>query len=67
MSLRSERTIQDEQGTRPRATRFYETQVEDHLTSSMQDFIRRQQMVFVAVQMLLVLVTVHRGLVARGW
>ena len=33
----------------------------------MQDFIRRQQMVFVAVQMLLVLVTVHRGLVARGW
>ena len=48
MSLRSERMIQDERGTRPRATRFYETQVEDHLTSSMQDFIRRQQMVFVA-------------------
>ena len=67
MSLRSERTIQDEQGARSRATRFYETQVEDQLTSSMQDFIRRQQMVFVAVQMLSVLVTVHRGLVARGW
>ena len=48
MSLQSERMIQDERETRPRATRFYETQVEDHLTLSMQDFIRRQQMVFVA-------------------
>ena len=48
MGLQSERMIQDELGTRKRASRFYETQVQDHLTPSMQEFIRRQQMVFIA-------------------
>ena len=44
MSLLSEQTIQNERGSYKRAKHFYETQVKDHLTSVMQDFIRGQRM-----------------------
>ena len=48
MSLLSEQVIQGERGSRKRAKHFYESQVKDHLTPVMQDFIRGQQMVFIS-------------------
>jgi predicted pyridoxine 5'-phosphate oxidase superfamily flavin-nucleotide-binding protein len=48
MGMQSERIIQSKLGSRERAERFYQSHVQDHLTPQMQDFIRRQSMVFIA-------------------
>lgn len=48
MGRQSEERIQDERGSLDRAKRFYDKQVKDQLTPVMQEFIRRQQMMFVA-------------------
>jgi predicted pyridoxine 5'-phosphate oxidase superfamily flavin-nucleotide-binding protein len=44
----AERRLQDALGSRERAQRFYERQVLDHLNERMREFVRRQQLVFVA-------------------
>lgn len=43
-----ERELQQKYGSQQRAERFYDRQVQDHLTEKMQSLIRRQEMVFVA-------------------
>ena len=43
-----ERELQQKYGSQQRAERFYDRQVQDHLTEKMQALIRRQEMVFVA-------------------
>lgn len=43
-----ERRLQRELATTARADRFYDDQVLDHLNAAMRDFVRRQQMMFVA-------------------
>ena len=48
MGRQSEERIQDERDSLNRAKRFYDKQVEDRLTPEMQEFIRRQPMMFVA-------------------
>src|SRR4051794_7386129 len=45
---RGERELQARLGTRERADRFYDDQVLDHLNPQMRDFVRRQQMLFLA-------------------
>ena len=41
-------TIQEQAGSLDRAQRFYDRQVTDHLTDRMREFIRNQEMVFIA-------------------
>tara|TARA_B100001123_G_scaffold207605_1_gene235113 strand:+ start:3930 stop:4520 length:591 start_codon:yes stop_codon:yes gene_type:complete len=48
MGRQSEERIQDERDSLTRAKRFYDKQVKDRLTPEMQEFIRRQPMMFVA-------------------
>ena len=48
MGRQSEERIQDERDSLNRAKRFYDKQVKDRLTPEMQEFIRRQPMMFVA-------------------
>tara|TARA_B100001123_G_scaffold352308_1_gene403765 strand:+ start:1111 stop:1680 length:570 start_codon:yes stop_codon:yes gene_type:complete len=48
MSLLSEQIIQAERGSRKRAKNFYESQVKDHLTPAMQEFIQNQKLMFIA-------------------
>ena len=48
MGRQSEERIQDERDSLHRANRFYDKQVKDRLTPEMQEFIRRQPMMFVA-------------------
>jgi len=43
-----EHELQDRLGTTARADRFYNDQVLDHLNPQMRDFVRRQQMMFLA-------------------
>lgn len=43
-----ERTLQERYGTRDRAQRFYDRQVLDHLNEAMQEFLARQQLMFLA-------------------
>ncbi len=43
-----EHRLQRELGTTARADRFYDDQVRDHLNPQMRDFVRRQQMFFLA-------------------
>src|SRR5829696_1607998 len=43
-----ERALQERLGTRDRAEKFYRRQVLDHLNEVMQQFIARQEMIFVA-------------------
>lgn len=43
-----EHLLQDRLGTTDRADRFYDNQVLDHLNPLMRDFVRRQQMFFLA-------------------
>lgn len=43
-----EHRLQRELGTTSRADRFYDDQVLDHLNAPMRDFVRRQQMMFLA-------------------
>jgi predicted pyridoxine 5'-phosphate oxidase superfamily flavin-nucleotide-binding protein len=43
-----EHLLQAELGTADRADRFYEDQVRDHLNPQMRDFVRRQEMFFLA-------------------
>lgn len=43
-----EHRLQADLGTTSRADRFYDDQVLDHLNAPMRDFVRRQQMMFVA-------------------
>jgi predicted pyridoxine 5'-phosphate oxidase superfamily flavin-nucleotide-binding protein len=43
-----EHDLQRELGTVDRADRFYDDQVRDHLNAEMRDFVRRQQMFFLA-------------------
>ena len=43
-----ERTVQEELKSTKRADRFYDRQMFDHLPETMQTFIRRQEMVFIA-------------------
>ena len=43
-----EHELQRELGTAARADRFYDDQVRDHLNPQMRDFVRRQQMFFLA-------------------
>ena len=43
-----ERELQQKYGSQQRAERFYDRQVQDHLTEKMQALNRRQEMVFVA-------------------
>ena len=43
-----ERKLQRKSGSQDRAARFYNRQMQDHLTERMQSFIQRQEMVFVA-------------------
>ena len=43
-----ERALQRELGTTARADRFYDDQVRDRLNPQMRDFVRRQQMFFLA-------------------
>jgi predicted pyridoxine 5'-phosphate oxidase superfamily flavin-nucleotide-binding protein len=43
-----EHRLQADLGTTARADRFYDDQVLDHLNPAMRDFVRRQQMMFVA-------------------
>ena len=46
--LSGERMLQEQLGTRDRAETFYDRQVLDHLNERMQDFIARQEWMFVA-------------------
>ncbi len=43
-----EHTLQEKYDTQKRADNFYQRQMLDHLNPAMQEFIRRQEMVFVA-------------------
>ncbi|MGZ4593378.1 MAG: pyridoxamine 5'-phosphate oxidase family protein [Actinomycetes bacterium] len=43
-----EHRLQERLGTTDRADRFYDDQVLDHLNPQMRDFVRRQQMMFLA-------------------
>ncbi|MGB0908877.1 MAG: pyridoxamine 5'-phosphate oxidase family protein [Nitrospirales bacterium] len=43
-----EHTLQQQSGSTHRAARFYDRQMKDHLTESMQSFVMRQEMVFLA-------------------
>lgn len=45
---RGERELQQRCQTESRATRFYRTQMLDHLNAAMRDFVGRQEMLFVA-------------------
>ena len=44
----AERRLQNALGSRERAQKFYDRQVLDHLNRRMREFVRRQQMMFVA-------------------
>lgn len=48
MSIESERNVQRERNSQKRAESFYARQVYDYLKPSMQEFIRRQEIVFIA-------------------
>ena len=48
MGVESERNVQREWNSQKRAENFYARQVHEHLKPSMQEFIRRQEMVFIA-------------------
>lgn len=47
MSIESERNVQRERNSQKRAESVYARQVHDYLKLSMQEFIRRQEMVFI--------------------
>ncbi len=48
LSSEGERKLQHMVGTQDRAERFYQRQMQDHLTDGMQSFIGRQEMMFIA-------------------
>ena len=48
VGIESERNVQRERNSQKRAENFYARQIHDHLKPSMQEFIRRQEMVFIA-------------------
>lgn len=48
MGSAGERQLQQEYGTEVRATRFYDSQMLDHLNDRMRDFVSRQEMLFVS-------------------